>query len=90
MSANSFGLKCGTALGTALCGWILAWTGYNGAAQAQSASALGGITMVYVFLPIILNVFSAIILRFYNLEKTYPTILEDLKERRTSEGGNQS
>lgn len=90
MSANSFGSKCGTALGTALCGWILAWTGYNGAAQAQSASALGGITMVYVFLPIILNVFSAIILRFYNLEKTYPTILEDLKERRTSEGGNQS
>lgn len=33
MSVNSFGSKCGTALGTAFCGWILAWAGYNGCSR---------------------------------------------------------
>ena len=82
MSANSFGSKCGTALGTAFCGWILAWTGYNGAAQVQTASALNGITIVYVVLPIILNLCSAIILMFYKLEKQYPSIIKELEERK--------
>lgn len=69
MSANSFGSKCGTALGTAICGWILQLSGYNGAVQAQSSSALTGITIVYVVLPVVLNIFSAIILSFINLKK---------------------
>lgn len=87
MSANSFGTKCGTALGTALCGWILAWTGFDGAVQMQAESALNGITMVYVYLPIILNVISIVILKFYDLEKTYPSILSDLNKRNNA-GGN--
>ena len=69
MSANSFGSKCGTALGTAICGWILQLSGYNGAVQAQSSSALTGITIVYVVLPVVLNIFSANYLSFYKLEK---------------------
>ena len=85
MSANSFGSKCGTAVGTALCGWILQFSGYDGAAQVQSASALTGITVVYVILPIVLNLFSAIILSFYKLEKEYPTIIKELQERKQGE-----
>ena len=85
MSANSFGSKCGTAVGTALCGWILQFSGYDGAAQVQSASALTGITVVYVVLPIVLNLFSAVILSFYKLEKEYPTIIKELQERKQGE-----
>ena len=85
MSANSFGSKCGTAVGTALCGWILQFSGYDGAAQVQSASALTGITVVYVVLPIVLNLFSAVILSFYKLEKEYPTIVKELQERKQGE-----
>ena len=82
MSANSFGSKCGTALGTALCGWVLAWAGYNGAAEVQTASALTGIKIGYVYLPVILNILSAVILSFYKLEKEYSTIVKELEERK--------
>lgn len=82
MSANSFGSKCGTALGTVLCGWVLAWAGYNGAAEVQTASALTGIKIVYVYLPVILNILSAVILSFYKLEKEYSTIVKELEERK--------
>ena len=82
MSANSSGSKCGTALGTALCGWVLAWAGYNGAAEVQTASALTGIKIVYVYLPVILNILSAVILSFYKLEKEYSTIVKELEERK--------
>lgn len=82
MSANSFGSKFGSAFGTALCSWVLAWTGYDGAAEVQSASALTGITIVYVILPIVLNVLCIFVLSFYKLEKEYPTILKELDERK--------
>lgn len=83
MSANSFGSKFGSAFGTALCSWVLAWTGYDGAAEVQSASALNGITIVYVFLPIVLNLLCIFVLSFYKLEKEYPTILKELDERKS-------
>lgn len=82
MSANSFGSKFGSAFGTALCSWVLAWTGYDGAAEVQSASALTGITIVYVILPIVLNVLCIFVLSFYKLEKEYPTIIKELDERK--------
>ena len=85
MSANSFGSKCGTALGTAICGWILQLSGYNGAVQAQSSSALTGITIVYVvftccFLKYFLVQF--IFKVFYKLEKEYPSIIQELRNRK--------
>lgn len=84
MSANSFGSKFGSAFGTALCSWILAWTGYNGAAEVQQASAITGISIIYVFLPIVLNVLCIGVLTFYKLEKEYPRILKELDERRSN------
>ena len=86
MSANSFGSKFGTAIGTALCSWVLAWTGYNGEAEVQSASAITGISIVYVVLPIALNIICIIVALFYTLEKQYPTIIRELEERRNKNG----
>lgn len=82
MSANSFGSKFGTAIGTALCSWVLAWTGYNGAVQEQTSSAVLGISIVYVVLPITLNMVCIVIALFYTLEKNYPAIIRELEERR--------
>ena len=84
MSANSFGSKFGTAIGTALCSWVLAWTGYDGAAEVQSASAITGISIVYVVLPIALNILCIVIALFYTLEKQYPTIIKELDARKNS------
>ena len=58
------------------------WAGYNGAAEIQTASALTGIKIVYVYLPVILNILSAVILSFYKLEKEYSTIVKELEERK--------
>ena len=83
MSAQSFGQKVGTAIGTALVGWILAWAGYNGAAETQSASALMGITIDYVWLTVIFSALGVILLcGFYHLDREYPKIVEELQERK--------
>lgn len=39
-SCTSLGVKIGGGLGTALCGWLLEWSGYDGFAAVQSASCL--------------------------------------------------
>lgn len=83
MSANSFGSKFGSAFGTALCGWVLQWTGFDGAAEIQSATAIAGINVVYVVFPIVLNLICVFVLSFYKLEKEYPRILKELEERRS-------
>lgn len=81
-SAQSFGQKVGAALGTAMVGWVLAWTGYVGGAASQSPEALSGISFVFVWLPIIILVAVALmILFFYDLDKRYPTIVKELKTR---------
>ena len=53
--------------------------------KVQTASALTGITIVYVVLPIVLNILCVIILSFYKLEKQYPTIVKELEERHQKE-----
>ena len=83
MSAQSFGQKVGTALGTAMVGWVLSWFGYDGEAQVQSASALTGITIDYIWLTVIFSVAGALLLIFtYHLDKEYPQIVKELKERK--------
>ena len=82
MSANSFGSKFGSAIGTSLCSWVLAWTGYNGEAQVQTATAITGISIVYVALPIVLNVICIAAALMYTLEKQYPAIVKELEERK--------
>lgn len=82
MSANSFGQKFGSAIGTSLCSWVLAWTGYNGEAQVQTSTAITGISIVYVVLPVALNIICIIAALMYTLEKQYPTIIKELEERK--------
>lgn len=83
MSAQSFGQKVGTAIGTALVGWILAWTGYNGAAEVQTKLALMGITIDYVWLTVIFCMLNALLMfGFYHLDREYPQIVEELQARK--------
>lgn len=82
MSAQSFGQKVGTAFGTALVGWILAWFHYDGTAEVQSASAITGITIDYIWLTVIFSVVSAVmLLLFYHLDKEYPRIVKELHHK---------
>lgn len=79
MSAQSFGQKVGTALGTALVGWVLEWFGYDGMAETQTAAALMGIKIDYIWFTVIFSVAGAVILLlFYKLDKEYPKIVNEL------------
>lgn len=77
----SFGMKCGTGLGSAMIGWLLAWGGYVATAAEQSAGALKAIEILYIYIPMVAAALIAIILWFYKLDKEYPVIIKELNQR---------
>lgn len=81
-SVNSFGGKIGTALGTALIGWLLAFGHYQEGALIQTDTAKSMIIVMNIYLPLFTYICMAILLFFYSLEKQYVGILDDLKKRR--------
>ena len=80
-SGTSFGNKVGAGLGGAVLGGILAWAGYDGLAEVQTATALAAIKYLYVFgavIPCIIIIL--LLLPFGRLEKMRPEIEETLRE----------
>lgn len=80
-SACSFGYKIGNGIGSALLGLILEMGGYVGTAAVQTSSALTSIKISFVWIPIAIYAIGLIIMRFYNLDKEFSGIIEDLKGR---------
>ena len=68
-SCTSFGTKIGGGIGTALAGWLLAFSGYVGGATEQSASCMNMLHIMYLWLPMILNLLITLILTRMNVEK---------------------
>lgn len=81
-SLNAFGGKIGTAFGTAIIGWMLAWGHYQEGAAVQTASAKQMIITFNIYIPLVIYICIAILLLFYSLEKQYTRILDDLERRR--------
>ncbi|SFD36445.1 MFS transporter [Clostridium uliginosum] len=84
-SAGNFGLKVGIGLGTAIVGWLLAFSHYNGEAMVQPHSAITTINILFTWLPMILAVVQIILLKFYKLDKLYTKIISDLEKRKYTE-----
>ena len=86
-SASSFGAKIGSGIGGSLIGWILGACGFisGGEASVQPTAVNGGIFAFSIYIPMILLAILAVIFRFYDLEKIYPKIVAELKERRGAE-----
>lgn len=68
-SANSFGMKVGTGLGSAMVGWLLALGHYDASASAQAPSALTAMVALQIGVPLVLNVVLAALLAFWDIEK---------------------
>ena len=78
-SLNIFKSKISNAIGGALCGYILAYIGYN-ANSSQSTFTLNGIHLIQSIIPCIFVVISFLLLRRYNLsEAEYDAIVDDLR-----------
>lgn len=75
-SCTSFGTKVGGGIGTALAGWLLAFSGYVGGAAEQTASCMNMLHIMYLWMPMIFNLLITIILTKLNVEKA----VQDLKE----------
>ena len=69
-AANLFAIKLGLAVGGAVVGWLLEIYGYDGNIDAQSATALRGITLAFFAVPGIGALVAAEILRNYQLDQT--------------------
>lgn len=84
-SASSFGAKVGAGLGAAILGWALAFGGYNAEATVQSHSAMTSIIVVFIYIPMILQVITIVLLWVYKLDKELPSIREELAAKHLKE-----
>ncbi|MDC9221315.1 MFS transporter, partial [Clostridioides difficile] len=84
-SVNGFLGKCAQAISGGLGGALLAWGGYIAKAEVQPASALVAIKIIVVYIPMAILICSKITRKFYDLDKQYPKIKEDLDARKISE-----
>ncbi len=81
-SFNSFAQKMGTAIGTALIGWMLAWGNYQEGAAEQGEAARQMIIGFNIYIPAIVYFIIAVLMFSFSLEKQYVQILDDLEKRR--------
>ena len=79
-SCTSFGTKIGGGIGTALAGWLLAFSGYVGGATEQSASCMNMLHIMYLWLPMILNLLITLILTRMNVEKANEELRQKAKK----------
>lgn len=68
-SCTSLGTKLGGGIGTAIAGWLLAYSGYVGGAPEQPASCINMLYVMYLWLPMIFNLLITLILTRLNVEK---------------------
>ncbi|MGB2079024.1 MAG: glycoside-pentoside-hexuronide (GPH):cation symporter [Vibrio sp.] len=78
-----FAIKLGIAIGGAMIGWLLAFTGYDGQAAAQPEAALTMINLLFSFIPGVMFIALAGIMHFYPLHKPE---LEKIKALLSLEG----
>lgn len=80
-SCTSLGVKIGGGLGTAIAGWLLAFSGYDGAAATQSASCINMMYFMYLWLPFIIDFLITVILSRMNVEKANAELREQSKAK---------
>lgn len=81
MGANGAGQKLGQGLVTALLGGIMSLAGFSGTAVEQSAQAIGSISSLFLFIPLVFTIVELFIACIYDLDKHYPQIMKELAER---------
>ena len=64
-----FGIKVGGSIGTAVCGWLLDLAGFVEKAPIQTAGAINMLHVVYLWLPMVMNIFVVIVLSRLKVEK---------------------
>lgn len=80
-SAGSMAGKIAGGLGSAIIGILLGLVSFDGTLAIQPESALHMIQALFLYPSIMISAINIVILCFYDLDKRYPSIIEDLKRR---------
>ncbi|GEA98892.1 sodium:solute symporter [Levilactobacillus brevis] len=83
-SFSSFSAKLGMGIGGVITGWILTGTGYV-ANKTQTAGALHGIELNYIWVPLLGFALSGIALMFYHVDGIEKKMQSDLAEKHARE-----
>lgn len=67
-SCTSLGVKIGGGLGTAICGWLLEWSGYERLSAVQPESCLNMLHIMYLWIPMVINLVITLLLTRLNVE----------------------
>lgn len=78
-SCTSLGIKLGGGLGTALAGWMLAASGFDGTAAVQPESCIRMLYFMYLWVPVIISFIITFVLSKMNVEQTN----EELRKKST-------
>ena len=74
-ACSSFGIKAGAAVGTAITGWLMASAGYVENATAQSGSTITLFQVLYLWVPLVLDVCIVLLLSKLNIERANEKVL---------------
>lgn len=74
-SCSSFGIKVGASIGTAVSGWLMAAAGYIENAAVQTAGTIQMLHILYLWMPILLNIAITVLLMYLNVEKANEKLL---------------
>lgn len=80
-SCTSLGTKIGGGIGTALVGWLLELSGYVGGAAVQSESCINMLHIMYLWIPLGINLIITIILTRLNVEKANEKLKAKMAEK---------
>lgn len=79
-SCTSLGVKIGGGLGTALTGWLLAFSGFDGTPAVQPDSCINMMYVMYLWIPFVIDLLITLVLSKMNVEETN----ENLKNAKTN------
>lgn len=83
-AAATAGQNFGAGLGIAIVGWVLAASAYDGQTAVQAPSAISAEIFLQLWFPLIVAIFTGIIVWFLNIDKYLPQIHVDLAARRSA------
>lgn len=80
-SCTSLGVKIGGGLGTAITGWLLAFSGFDEKLAVQPQSCVDMLQFMYLWIPTIIMGIIAIIMSRMNVEKANAKLIEEKKKK---------
>lgn len=88
-ACQTFTRKLTGAIGSALIGWILAFGGFDRAAEVQTSSAQTAIIICFIIIPLVCLIYSMYLIRTFNLNPDTHKIIKD-EINRLQAGGSKA